>query len=46
MEEDLILYKLEILELVEAKYSIEIRDEEVEKLITLLDLIDLIKQKL
>jgi acyl carrier protein len=46
MEEDLILYKLEILQLVETKYSIEIRDEEVEKLITLSDLIDLIKQKL
>jgi len=45
MEEDLILYKLEILQLVESKYNIEIKDEEVENVITLEDLIILIKQK-
>lgn len=46
MEEDLILYKLEILQLVESKYNIEIKDEEVENIITLEDLINLIKNNL
>lgn len=45
LTEDLILYKLEILQLVESKYNIEIKDEEVENIITLEDLIILIKQK-
>jgi acyl carrier protein len=45
MEEDLILYKIEILQLIESKYNIEIKDEEVENIITLEDLIKLIKAK-
>jgi len=44
MEENLI-YKIEILQLIESQYSIEIKDEEVETIITLKDLIELIKLK-
>jgi len=40
-----IIYKIEILQLIESKYSIEIKDEEVENIITFDDLIELIKIK-
>ena len=45
MEEN-IIYKIEILQLIESKYNIEIKDEEVENIITFKNLIDLIKIKL
>ncbi len=45
MEEN-IIYKIEILQLIESKYNIEIKDEEVENIITFEDLIKLIKNKL
>jgi len=40
-----IIYKIEILQLIESKYNIEIKDEEVESILTLEDLIELIKIK-
>ena len=40
-----IIYKIEILQLIESKYNIEIKDEEVENILTLEDLIELIKIK-
>jgi acyl carrier protein len=45
MEEN-IVYKIEILQLIESKYNIEVKDEEVENIITFEDLIELIKNKL
>ena len=45
MEEEKLIYKIEILQLIESKYSIEIKDEEVENILTLEDLIELIKIK-
>lgn len=45
MEEDLILWKLEILQLIENAYGIKIGDEEVEKIVTLKDLTALVRQK-
>jgi acyl carrier protein len=44
MEEN-IIYKIEILQLIESKYNIEIKDEEVENIITFEDLINIIKIK-
>jgi acyl carrier protein len=44
MEENLI-YKIEILQLLENKYDIEIKDEEVEYIGTFDDLIKLIQEK-
>lgn len=44
MEEN-IIYKIEILHLIESKYNIEIKDEEVENIITVENLINLIKLK-
>jgi hypothetical protein len=44
MEEN-IIYKIEILQLIESKYNIEIKDEEVENVLTLENLIELIKAK-
>jgi len=41
-----IIYKIEILQLIESKYNIEIKDEEVENIVTFDDLIELIKIKL
>jgi acyl carrier protein len=41
-----IIYKIEILQLIESKYDIEIKDEEVENIVTLNNLIDLIILKL
>ena len=38
-------YKIEILQLIESKYNIEIKDEEVENIITFENLIELIKKK-
>jgi acyl carrier protein len=40
-----IIYKIEILQLIESKYNIEIKDEEVENVLTLENLIELIKMK-
>jgi acyl carrier protein len=40
-----IIYKIEILKLIESKYNIEIKDEEVENILTLKNLIELIKNK-
>lgn len=45
MEEN-IIYKIEILQLIEFKYNIEIKDEEVENIVTFEDLINLIKSKI
>jgi acyl carrier protein len=45
MGEEKIIYKIEILQLIESKYNIEIKDEEVENIITFEDLINLIKKK-
>jgi acyl carrier protein len=45
MEENLI-YKIEILQLIESKYKIEIKDEEVENLDTIENLINLIKERI
>lgn len=44
MEEN-IIYKIEILQLIESKYNIEIKDEEIENIITFEDLINTIKLK-
>jgi acyl carrier protein len=46
MGEEKIIYKIEILQLIESKYNIEIKDEEVENIITFEDLINLVKNKL
>jgi len=40
-----IIYKIEILQLIGSKYNIEIKDEEVENILTLENLIELIKIK-
>ena len=45
MEEN-IIYKIEILQLIESKYNIEIKDEEVENIVTFDNLIELIKTKI
>ena len=45
MGEENIIYKIEILQFIESKYNIEIKDEEVEDIITLENLIELIKNK-
>jgi len=39
-----IIYKIEILQLIESKYDIEIQDEHVENILTIQDLIEFIKQ--
>ena len=44
MEEN-VIYKIEILQLIESKYGIEVKDEEIENIITFEDLIKLIKLK-
>jgi len=44
MEEN-IIYKIEILNLIESKYNIEIKDEEVEEINSIQELINLIKYK-
>lgn len=41
-----IIYKIEIFKLIESKYNIEIKDEEVENILTLENLIELIKSKI
>ena len=46
MGEENIIYKIEILQLIESKYNIEIKDEEIENIITFKDLINLIKNKI
>ncbi len=45
MEEKILVYKIQILQLIESKYNIEIKDEEVEDINTFEDLIKLIQQK-
>jgi acyl carrier protein len=42
--EENIIYKIEILQLIESKYNIEIKDEDVENIITFEDLINIIKK--
>lgn len=44
--EKTLIYKLEILQLIEQKYGIEIKDEEVEYLETFEDLLELVVKKL
>jgi acyl carrier protein len=39
-----IIYKIEIFQLIESKYNIEIQDEHVENILTIQDLIEFIKQ--
>ena len=39
-----IIYKIEIFQLIESKYNIEIKDEHVENILTIQDLIEFIKQ--
>ncbi len=46
MGEEKIIYKIEILQLIESKYNVEKKDEEVENIITFEDLINLVKNKL
>lgn len=43
MEEKDLLYKIEIIQLIENKYNIEIEDGEIEYLITIKDLIESIE---
>jgi acyl carrier protein len=40
--EEKIIYKIEIIQLIESKYNIEIKDEEVENILTFDDLLNLI----
>lgn len=40
-----LIYKIELLQLIESRYNIKIKDEEVENIITIKDLINLIKHK-
>ena len=42
---EILVYKIEILQLIESKYGIEIKDEEVENIVPLNDLIELVKIK-
>lgn len=44
MEENLI-YKIEILKAIERYYSIEIKDEEIESIVSFEDLIEMVKNK-
>lgn len=44
MDED-IIYKIEILKLIESHYAINIMDEEVERIATLHDLVNLVREK-
>jgi acyl carrier protein len=46
MEEEKLIYKIEILHLIESRYNIEIKDEEVENIITFDNLINLIILKI
>jgi acyl carrier protein len=46
MEEEKLIHKIEILHLIESRYNIEIKDEEVENIITFDDLINLIILKI
>lgn len=45
MEEETIIYKIEILHLIERFYGIEIKDEEIEYILTIQDLIKTIQDK-
>jgi acyl carrier protein len=38
-----LLYKIEIIQLIENRYNIEIKDEDIENIITIQDLIEYIK---
>jgi len=42
MEED-IIYRIEIIQLIESKYGIEIKDEDIEDILTFEDFIKIIK---
>lgn len=46
MEDETIIYKIEILQLIERFYNIKIHDDEVENIITFKDLISMVKQKI
>jgi acyl carrier protein len=41
-----LIYKIEIIQLIESKYSITINDDEIENIITFEDIINLVKSKL
>jgi acyl carrier protein len=41
-----LIYKIEIIQLIESKYNITINDDEIENIITFEDIINLIKSKL
>ena len=41
-----ILYKIEIIQLIESKYNVTINDDEIENIITFEDIINLVKSKL
>lgn len=45
MDEENIIYKIETLQLIERFYGIKINDDEVEKIVTFEDLINIIKEK-
>lgn len=46
MDEENIIYKIEILQLIERFYKVEINDEDVERIVTFNDLISLLKEKI
>lgn len=47
MEEEInIIYKIEIIQLIESKYNIEILDEEMENIVSFNDIIEIIKLKI
>lgn len=46
MEEENIIYKIEILQLVEKFYGVEIKDEDIENILTIQDLIKTIRDKI
>jgi acyl carrier protein len=41
-----LIYKIEIIQLIESKYNVTINDDEIENIITFEDIINLIKSKL
>jgi acyl carrier protein len=43
--DEILIYKIEIFQLIESKYNIEIKDEEIKNIITLADLVKIIKIK-
>jgi acyl carrier protein len=41
-----LIYKIEIIQLIESKYNVTINDDEIENIITFEDIINLVKSKL